>query len=362
MNQTSFLDKENFLKLKASLSNQDLEIEIINYLQKIENQIADFHQRKPATILFTDKTDSQTNGAFYQSEQNIIYFVRNECEPIEYLTNIKHESEHVNQEYSKLNNKNEIIMNKISAWLYPLNNSKNLSIDYTCNYLELLSKTEELQELIKLYNLQKDKINNIRTGEMFYTVFKGQEEHIQSIKPQNINKVKRQMFQQCLNPFCKIDKNIGLSKIQILQFLAKNLDKFYNKAYQNYESIKRQYDTVMNNLKQEYELNYNSTSMRFIQMEEDKINQKESTYKEISQHIRIIPIHKADYTKEYEKLQFTSFDEFICFLKTTTNKELIIEEDFKNDTYRIFYEKQDNKELKNIPIMPNKNEHDRDEL
>ena len=73
-------------------------------------------------------------------------------------------------------------------------------------------------------------------------------------------------------------------------------------------------------------------------------------------------MYKADYSKKYEEMQFTAFDDFICFLKTVTNKELVIETDFQLDIYRIFCEKQAKEEQDDIHTTKSKDEPDRDEL
>lgn len=359
-----FLDKTKFNQFKNSVSDIEFETEILSFLQNIENKIACKNNRAPCFVVFEDATDIQQNGAYYDKNNEKIALIRSSFEPIEYITNLIHESNHANQEYSKNNTNKQQTANNISGWLYPVNNKRQLTINYTCNYLELLSKTEELKVLIDLYNQEKDNIEEYSTGKMFYQAFKNNYQHILSITDKNINKVLKNMIKIVRNPFTKVDKNIGLSKQEIIKFLKNDMRKLYREAYEKFKPIKENYFKNYEVLNNDYYLNVGNTILKYEKLKEENIRKQKENIQVIKSRINVKDIIDVDYTKESDTMFFENLNDYTNFLKNVKYPIFIISEDFQENKFQIsFYmeDKAKSDEIQKTIIMKEKIEDKKNE-
>ena len=366
----TFLDKLKFIEFKNSVSNAEFETEVLSFLQNMENEIARKNNRAPSYVVFEDPTEIQESGAFYNKENEKIAFIRGSFEPVEYIINLVHEAEHANQEYSKNNTDKENTAHQISGWLYPVNNQRQLTIDYTCNYLEILSKVEELKKLLELYNEKKGTIEEYTTGKMFYKAFENNFTHIDSVTPEHGEMVLNSMIKIVRNPFTKIDKSIGLSRREMLKFLKKDMRDLYKEVFDKLAPIKEAYLEIRNELKNDYDLNASLTVARFNDMQNQKLAEQQKMLDNLKDKITVNDSITFDYTKDFDTVHFNNMQKYIEFLQSVNYPIFVMAEDVKENSFSVSFYMEDKEnadlfeQLDKVEIAPTekKNLNEKDSI
>lgn len=234
-------ENERVFKYINSLENDnDKEKLLTEYMQNIENKLAEQENRKPAIVKINIfQPQDVIESPYYDIKTNIIYLeYKISCNPNSFVISLQHEDEHCNQVYSTKNTKEEIEMNDISQATYFINDD-DIDIEYICNYKELGAILREMTHIKQL--LDDIKQNNIiisqEDGKEIYTLMNKIIDNTNYIRQRDIFYILKYNITSIKKAKSPIIIPVSESKVkeinkkQALKFLITKAPKLYFKRY-----------------------------------------------------------------------------------------------------------------------------------
>ena len=337
-------DNDIFFENLKQISEPNKKQELFqNYIQSIENILAEKEGRNPAVVQAHLLIGDEKKNPSYDFVSNImdVYYSPNN-DPMEYILTVFHESEHTNQKHSPFKTEEQKQMYKISELLYisPKEGDNAIPYQYSSNYKEIEAKLSEMKLLLKIYKEAKSKHNilPLAYGKRFMRLFDEMKNYTKIIDKNTLQKLKLNNIQRTLmgNYFTDLHQ---ISKLDMLKFLIVTAPKMYDKLQSEMDSVKKEVFAIQEELKDAYENNIQNTIVT-LQEEENKIIQNRE--KEVEEMLK-----SPKFTFGIKELETTTdLDiEGIQNLRDTVAKfendlsitEFYLISDVESDTYRIRY-------------------------
>jgi flavodoxin len=331
----------NINKIKFSKIDKCTRDDIFNFLCDIEKNIAKNNNRDAAILL----VDNTIKTPECNIDEKKISFPKNiSCfRFIELTVSTIHESEHLNQSYSSLKNKEEKTLFDISMALY-----RNNGIQYTCNYREICARLEEAKFLIKLYNdaLKETTVLGLELAKDFKSAIHNT---LQFTKPINdINLAILQSWNKIMITSGIYESKYvkHLSEKEMLHFLKNTAPNIYKNMHKDIKIIRKELQKIYKTLENQYDKNLSKTSTQLSEMKINKSQQQRDEVDKMQKNGMIVYIHSMPEGKYKENI-FNYFDDFKEFVEQSIeNKEaniVYVDINWKNEIFKTYIQPQNEK-------------------